>query len=402
MLQGKTVLLGVSGGIAAYKIPNLCSMLVKRGVHVETILTENAGKFVSPIPFESLSGNRCHTDTFDPADTAGIAHIALAKAADLMVIAPATADVLAKLRWGLADDMLTTTALACTCKILLVPAMNTNMYENPATQDNLEALRQRGFLIMEPETGRLACGTTGAGKMPEPADIFDRIEAEISMDKDLSGLRVLVTAGPTREPIDPVRYITNHSSGKMGYALAHAAMLRGADVTLVSGPTSLKYPPLVCTVPVVTAEDMFDAVTARAPEADIIIKAAAVADYTPASVADNKIKKSDSDLTIPLKRTRDILGTLGERRTPDQFLCGFSMETENLLENSRKKLGKKHLDMVVANNVRVAGAGFEGDTNVITMITEQETIELPIMDKEDAAHAILDQILKMRSGVSRS
>ena len=397
MLQGKTVLLGVTGGIAAYKIPNLCSLLVKRGVNVETILTANAQKIVSPIPFESLSGNRCHTDTFDPMDTSKIEHIALARQADLLVIAPASADVIAKLRWGLADDMLTTTALACTCRTLLVPAMNTNMFENPATQENLEALRQRGFLIMEPASGRLACGAVGRGKMPEPWEIFDRIEAEIAFEKDLSGLRVLVSAGPTQEPIDPVRYITNHSSGKMGYALAHAAMLRGAEVTLVSGPTALNYPPLVKTIPVVTAQDMYEAITEHAPQADIIIKAAAVADYTPETVADNKIKKSDSDLSIPLKRTRDIIGHLGQHRVPGQFLCGFSMETEHMLENSRKKLAKKNLDMVVANNLKVSGAGFQGDTNVITMITKDDVTELPMMDKEAAAHAILDKIQALRS-----
>ncbi len=396
MLQGKRVLLGVSGGIAAYKIPNLCSLLVKRGVHVETILTENAQRFVSPIPFESLSGNRCHRDTFDPLDTARVEHIALAREAELLVIAPATADILAKLRWGLADNLLTTTALACTCPILLVPSMNTAMYQNPATQENLEALRQRGFHIMTPASGHLACGAEGSGKMPEPSDIFDRIEALIAREKDMAGLRVLVSAGPTQEPIDPVRYITNHSSGKMGYALAHAAMLRGAEVTLVSGPTALKYPPLVETVPVVTAREMYEAITARASQADLIIKAAAVADYTPAAVADNKIKKSQGDMSIPLCRTQDIIGHLGEHRRPGQLLCGFSMETENMLENSRKKLEKKHLDMVVANNVKVPGAGFQGDTNVITLITAESSVELPLMDKEAAAHAILDRLMEMR------
>lgn len=398
MLNGKHVLLGVTGGIAAYKIPNLCSLLVKQGTQVETVLTENAKKIVSPIPFEALSGNRCHTDTFDPADTKKIEHIALAEWADILVIAPASANMIAKLRWGLADDMLSTTALACTCKKLLVPAMNTNMYENPATQENLNILRQRGFLVMEPISGNLACGAVGPGKMPEPKDIFDRVEAEISCEKDLSGLNILVTAGPTREPIDPVRYITNHSSGKMGYAIAHAAMLRGAEVTLVSGPTALPYPPQVTVIPVVTAQDMYEAVTKHAAEADIVIKAAAVADYTPETVADNKIKKSDSDMSIPLKRTRDILKALGESRKPGQFLCGFSMETENMLENSRKKLVKKNLDMVVANNVKVAGAGFQGDTNVITLITADDARELPLMDKEDAAHAILDEILIRRTG----
>lgn len=300
MLQGKNVLLGVTGGIAAYKIPNLCSLLVKHGVHVETILTENAQKIVSPIPFEALSGNRCHTDTFDPADTKKIAHIDLARQADLLVIAPASANIIAKLRYGLADDMLSTTALACTCKTLLVPAMNTNMYENPATAENLEVLRQRGFLILEPLSGRLACGAVGPGKMPEPQDIFDRIEAEIARDKDLQGLRVLVTRrSPPRRPLTPVRYITNHSSGKMGYAIAHGRHAAGGRGHAGLRPTALKAPPLVETVPVVSARDMYEAVTARAPEADIIIKAAAVADYTPTDVADNKIKKQDGDMSIP-------------------------------------------------------------------------------------------------------
>ena len=392
----KNVLLGVTGGIAAYKIPNLCSLLVKKGFSVETILTANAQKIVSPIPFESLSGNRCHTDTFDPLDTSKIEHIALARNADLLVIAPASANILAKLRWGLADDLLSTTALACTCPILLVPAMNTNMYLNPATQENLEVLRQRGMMIMEPASGHLACGAEGPGKMPEPSDIYDRIEAQLACQKDLQGLRVLVTAGPTQEPLDPVRYLTNHSSGKMGYAIAHAAMLRGADVTLVSGPTALKYPPLVKTIPIVTAQDMYEAVTAEAASADIVIKAAAVADYTPETVADHKIKKSDSDLSIPLRRTQDSLGYLGSHRREGQFLCGFSMETQNMLENSRKKLEKKHLDMIVANNVKDAGAGFQGDTNVITMISRDSVIELPLMDKEEAAHAILTEILARR------
>ena len=390
------VLLGVTGGIAAYKIPNLCSRLVKGGFQVETILTANAQKIVSPIPFESLSGNRCHTDTFDPMDTSKVEHIALARQADLLVIAPASANIIAKLRWGLADDLLSTTALACTCPKLLVPAMNTNMYENPATQENLSVLRQRGYIVMEPLSGHLACGAVGKGKMPEPDDIYDRIEAILACKKDLQGLRILVTAGPTQEPLDPVRYLTNHSSGKMGYAIAHAAMLRGADVTLVSGPTALKYPPLVRTIPIVTAQDMYEAVTREAEHADIIIKAAAVADYTPETVADNKIKKSDSDLSIPLRRTQDILGDLGTHRRPGQFLCGFSMETEHMLENSRKKLTKKNLDMIVANNVKDAGAGFQGNTNVITMITQDSVTQLPLMDKEEAAHAILTEILARR------
>ncbi len=392
----KNVLLGVTGGIAAYKLPNLCSLLVKHGYQVETILTANAQKIVSPIPFESLSGSRCHTDTFDPLDTAKVEHISLARQADLLVIAPASANMIAKLRWGLADDLLSTTALACICKKLLVPAMNTNMYENPATQENLEVLRQRGYLVMEPLFGRLACGDEGLGKMPEPCDIYDQIEAILAREKDMMGLKVLVTAGPTQEPIDPVRYITNHSSGKMGYALAHAAMLRGAEVTLISGPTALKPPPLVKTIPIVTAQDMYDAVTSEAPKADFIIKAAAVADYTPMETADEKIKKSDSDLSIPLKRTKDILSHLGAHRRPGQILCGFSMETKHVLENSRKKLTKKRLDMVVANNLKVAGAGFQGDTNVVTLITEHAVTELPQMDKEEAAHAILTKLLALR------
>lgn len=390
------VLLGVTGGIAAYKIPNLCSRLVKSGFQVETILTANAQKIVSPIPFESLSGNRCHTDTFDPMDTSKVEHIALARQADLLVIAPASANIIAKLRWGLADDLLSTTALACTCPKLLVPAMNTDMYENPATQENLSVLRQRGYIVMEPLSGHLACGAVGKGKMPEPDDIYDRIEAILACKKDLRGLRILVTAGPTQEPLDPVRYLTNHSSGKMGYAIAHAAMLRGADVTLVSGPTALKYPPLVRTIPIVTAQEMYEAVTREAEHADIIIKAAAVADYTPETVADNKIKKSDSDLSIPLRRTQDILGYLGTHRRPGQFLCGFSMETEHMLENSRKKLSKKNLDMIVANNVKDAGAGFQGNTNVVTMITQDSVTQLPLMDKEEAAHTILTEILSRR------
>ena len=396
MSQKKTVLLGVTGGIAAYKIPNLCSLLVKKGYNVETILTENAKKIVSPIPFESLSGNRCHDNTFDPQDTAKIAHIQLADRADILVIAPASANIIAKLRYGLADDMLSTTALACACPKLLVPAMNTNMYENPATQENLRVLEERGFIIMPPDSGRLACGAVGVGKMPQPEDIYDRIEAEIAWEKDLKGLNVLVTAGPTQEPIDPVRYITNHSSGKMGYALAHAAMLRGAKVILVSGQTALKPPPLVETVSIVTARDMYEAVTSNAQRADIIIKAAAVADYTPTAVADNKIKKSDGDMSIPLKRTQDIIGFLGSHRRDGQFLCGFSMETQDMLENSRKKLHKKNLDMIVANNLKVEGAGFQGNTNVITMITADEVIELPLMDKEEVAHAILNKILELR------
>ena len=396
MLKGKTVLLGVTGGIAAYKAAYLASALVKLHANVEVVMTQHATQFIAPLTFEQLTGNRCMVDTFDRNFAHQVEHIALADRTDLVLIAPATANVCAKLAHGLADDMLTTTVLACTCPKLIAPAMNTHMLENPVTQDNLDLLRHYGWEVISPASGRLACGAVGPGKMPDPADIFDRIEAEIAFPKDLSGLHVLVSAGPTQEPIDPVRYITNHSSGKMGYALAHAAMLRGAAVTLVSGPTALKPPPLVNTIPVVTAQDMYEAITQQAPQADIIIKAAAVADYTPATVADNKIKKTDGDMSIPLRRTQDILGHLGSNRIPGQFLCGFSMETENMLENSRKKLQKKHLDMVVANNVKVAGAGFQGNTNVITIITADAAEELPLMDKEEAAHAILDRIVSLR------
>lgn len=391
------VLLGVTGGIAAYKIPNLCSRLVKGGFHVETILTANAQKIVSPIPFESLSGNRCHTDTFDPMDTSKVEHIALAREAELLVIAPADANIIAKLRWGLADDMLSTTALACTCPKLLVPAMNTNMYENPATQENLSVLRQRGFIVMEPLSGHLACGAVGKGKMPEPDDIYDRIEAILACKKDLQGLRILVTAGPTQEPLDPVRYLTNHSSGKMGYAIAREAMLRGAEVTLISGPVALAAPMGVKVVPVTTAQDMLLAVQEALPETDILIKAAAVADYRPETVADNKLKKGEGDMSIPLERTADILAWVAQHRHPGLFVCGFSMETEHMAENSRAKLAKKRLDMIVANNLKTQGAGFGVETNVVTLITPDSTAELPLMPKTQVAQALLTEILRRRA-----
>lgn len=391
-LNGKFIVLGVTGGIAAYKMPNLCSMLAKAGAQTQVILTENAQHIIPPTPFESLTHHKCLTDTFDRNFTMEVEHVALADKANLLLIAPATANIIGKLANGIADDMLTTTALACNCVKMLAPAMNTKMYENPVVQDNLAKLRQYGWIILEPTVGYLACGATGAGKMIEPAEMFEAIEHALACEKDLSGKTVLVTAGPTREAIDPVRYITNHSTGKMGYALAKAASLRGARVILVSGPVNLTPPRFVELAPVVSAQDMFEAVRRYAPQADIIIKAAAVADYTPVSVAENKIKKSDADMSIPLRRTTDILKYLGEHRRSGQFLCGFSMETENMLENSRKKLTKKNVDMIVANNVKVEGAGFGTATNVITIITADSCTELPKMDKLLAAHAVLDAI----------
>ncbi len=392
MLTGKTVLLGVSGGIAAYKAAALASMLKKLHADVCVLMTENATQFISPVTFESLTGNKCVVDTFDRNFQFNIQHISLAKRADVVIVAPATANVLAKFAHGLADDMLTTTVLACTCPKIVAPAMNTHMFENPITQDNLGILRKYGFTVVEPACGRLACGDTGAGKMPEPEELCDYVLQEIQCEKDLAGKRILVTAGPTREALDPVRYLTNHSSGKMGYAIARAAARRGAAVTLVTGPTELPPPRFCEVVPVVSAAEMFEAVTSRSGEMDILIKAAAVADYTPAEVSEDKIKKGDGELSIPLSRTRDILGWLGEHRHPGQFLCGFSMETRDMLENSRKKLQKKHLDMIAANNVKVPGAGFAGDTNVLTLITPDSEEELPLLSKDAAAHRLLDAI----------
>lgn len=396
MFSGKTILIGVSGGIAAYKIPNLVSMLVKQHADVHVILTKGAMEFIPPIPFEALTGNRCLTDTFERTQPPEIHHVSLAKKADLMLIAPASADIIGKLACGIADDMLTSTVLPCRCPILFSPAMNDRMYGNPIVQDNMARLRRYGFIQIDAAVGHLACGDDGQGKMPEPAELFQYIERELAHEKDMAGVKLLVTAGATQEAIDPVRYITNHSSGKMGYAIAKAAMLRGAEVTLVTGKTAIQPPPFVKTVPVVSARDMFEAVTAAAPEQDIIIKAAAVADYTPVTAADQKIKKKDGDLSIPLKRTDDILGWLGQHRTPGQFLCGFSMETEHMLENSRGKLARKGIDLIAANNLRVEGAGFQGDTNVLTLISADEELALPLMSKEQAAMALLDQILKMR------
>ena len=395
MLKGKTVLLGVTGSIAAYKIAYLASALHKLHADVHVLMTENATNFINPITFESLTGNKCLVDTFDRNFQFQVEHVSIAKQADVVMIAPASANVIGKLAHGIADDMLTTTIMACKCKKIISPAMNTNMYENPIVQDNLAILQHYGYEVIEPASGYLACGDTGAGKMPEPEMLLEYILREIAKEKDLSGQKVLVTAGPTQEAIDPVRYITNHSSGKMGYALAKAAMLRGAQVTLVSGPCAIEPPPFVKLVPIVTAKEMFDAVTSVSFEQDIIIKAAAVADYRPAKVFDDKVKKQEGQMSIELEKTDDILQYLGDNRVPGQFLCGFSMETQNMLGNSRAKLGKKHLDMVAANNLKVAGAGFQGDTNVLTLITQDEDVSLQLMSKEDAANVILDKILSI-------
>ena len=396
MLKGKHVVLGITGSIAAYKTAGLASMLVKKGCHVHVLMTENATNFINPITFETLTGNKCLVDTFDRNFEFSVEHVALAKQADVVMIAPASANSIAKLAHGLADDMLTTTVLACRCRKIIAPAMNTNMYENPIVQDNIKICEKYGMEVIKPAVGYLACGDTGAGKMPEPAELFDYIEQEIGAQKDLEGKKILVTAGPTREAIDPVRYITNHSTGKMGCAVAKAAALRGADVTLVTGKTDTPKPRFVKLIEIQSAADMFEAVTAAAAEQDIIIKAAAVADYRPASVSDEKIKKKDDDMSIALERTDDILKYLGEHKPDGQFLCGFSMETENMIGNSRVKLTRKNLDMVAANNVKMAGAGFQGDTNVLTLITQDEEVSLPLMSKEDAAGKILDKILLER------
>lgn len=392
MLQGKTVVLGVTGSIAAYKMANLASMLGKLHAEVHVLMTQNATQFINPITFETLTGNKCLIDTFDRNFQYSVEHVALAKKADIVLVAPATANVIGKIASGIADDMLTTTVMACTCKKLISPAMNTNMFENPIVQDNLSKLKRFGYTIIEPEVGLLACKDVGAGKLPSEEVLLQYILREIRFEKDLGGKKILVTAGPTMERIDPVRFISNHSSGKMGYALANVAMQRGAEVTLVTGKTSLAPPPFVRVIPVESAAEMFEAVTGQAETQDIIIKAAAVADYTPAHVAEEKVKKSDEELSIPLVRTKDILKYLGEHKKYGQILCGFSMETEHLIENSKKKLEKKNLDLVVANNVKVAGAGFGVDTNVVTLIRKDEVKELPQMTKEEAAVAILDEL----------
>ena len=392
MLKGKTVVLGVTGSIAAYKIASLASMLIKQHADVHVIMTQNATNFIHPTAFETLTRHKCLVDTFDRDFQFNVKHVSLAQQADVMMIAPASANVIGKLAHGIADDMLTTTAMACKAPMLIVPTMNTNMYENPILQDNLKVLASYGKKIIEPASGMLACRDVGKGKMPEPEVLFQHILRMIAFDKDLAGKKVLVTAGPTQEAIDPVRYITNHSTGKMGYALAKIAMRRGADVTLITAPTNLPAPLFADVVPVVSAQEMFDAVKERAPQMDIIIKAAAVADYTPVSVSDEKIKKKDGDLSLPMRRTTDILAYLGEHRKPGQFICGFSMETENLVENSKKKLQKKNADLIVANNLRDEGAGFGTDTNVVTLVMEEGIVELPCMSKEEVAEAVLDAI----------
>lgn len=393
MLNGKHILLGITGGIAAYKIANLASMLVKQGCDVHCLMTKNATNFIHPTAFETLTGNKCLIDTFDRNFQFQVEHVSIAKLADLILIAPATANVIGKMAHGIADDMLTTTVLACRCPKLVAPAMNTNMYENPLVQDNIKRLKQFGFGIIEPATGYLACGDTGSGKLPSEQDLFDWIENSIAYEKDLTGKQILVTAGPTVESIDPVRFLTNHSTGKMGYAIAKAATNRGANVTLVSGPTTIKPPLFVDFVPIQSASDMFDAVTKRSSTQDIIIKAAAVADYTPATVSSEKMKKKENDLSIPLIRTKDILAYLGQHRRAGQFLCGFSMETQHMLENSRQKLTKKNIDMIAANCLKEEGAGFAGDTNVLTLITKDKELELEKMTKISAAHRLLDEIL---------
>ena len=395
-LQGKCVILGVTGGIAAYKMASVASGLRKAGAEVHVIMTENATEFITPLTFETLTNHRCVVDTFARDFQYDVAHISLAKAADLILIAPATANVVAKLANGIADDMLTTTVLAARCKKLVAPAMNTAMLENPITQDNLRKLRHYGFGIVEPAVGMLACKDVGSGKLPEPETLLDCIAMELAREKDLAGLRLTVTAGPTQEALDPVRYLTNHSTGRMGYAIAREAMLRGAQVTLISGPTALKPVPGVKTLPVVSAKEMFEAVKQTLPQTDILIKAAAVADYRPATVAEDKLKKSDGAMSIPLERTDDILGWVAQNRHPGLFVCGFSMETRDMVANSQLKLQKKHLDMIVANNLKVAGAGFGVDTNVVTILTPDGIQELPLMGKDQVAGRLLDEIIRRR------
>ncbi len=393
LLKDKHIVLGVSGSIAAYKIASLASMLAKQRADVTVIMTQNATNFINPITFESLTGNKCLVDTFDRNFQHSVEHVALAKKTDVMLVAPASANVIAKAAYGIADDMLTTTLLACQCPKIFAPAMNTRMYQNPVVQDNLKILGKYGMEVVTPASGYLACGDTGEGKMPEPEALYEAIVKALT-PKDLAGKKVLVTAGPTQEKFDPVRYISNHSTGKMGYAVAKAAMLRGADVTLVSGKTAIQPPAGVNVVPVISAADMAQAVKAVADEQDIIIKAAAVADYRPAQTADEKMKKKDGELTVALERTEDILAYLGAHRRERQFICGFSMETEHMLENSRAKLEKKNIDMMVANNLRQEGAGFGTDTNVVTLLTKEETLELPILSKEEVADRMLTFILE--------
>ena len=395
MLKGKTVLLGITGSIAAYKIAYLASALQKLHADVHVLMTENATNFINPITFETLTGNKCLVDTFDRNFQFQVEHVSIAKKADVVMIAPASANVIGKIANGLADDMLTTTVMACRCRKIFAPAMNTAMYENPIVQDNIKKLQHYGYEVITPASGYLACGDTGAGKMPEPETLLEYILREVAFEKDLSGKKILVTAGPTQEAIDPVRCLTNHSSGKMGYAIAKMAMLRGAEVTLVSGPTAIEPPLFVKVVPVTSARDMFEAVTGVSDQQDIIIKAAAVADYRPKQVSEDKVKKKDDQVSIELERTDDILKYLGQHKKDGQFLCGFSMETKDMIGNSRAKLEKKNLDMVAANNLKVEGAGFQGDTNVLTLITQDEEVSLPLMSKEDAALKILDKIISL-------
>lgn len=397
VLSKKNVLLCITGGIAAYKMPNLASMLVKKGCNVNVLMTENACNFITPKTFEALTSNPCIVDTFEKVYPLAIHHIKLASEADYVMVSPASADFLGKMAHGIADDMITSTLLACKCPVAIVPSMNSNMYENPIVQDNISVLRKYGYIIIEPSYGYMACKSVGKGKMPEVSELYLYIEKELAFEKDMQGLKVLITAGATQEPIDPVRYITNHSTGKMGYALAKNAMLRGADVTLITGHTALEKPKFVRVIPVTTAEEMYTAVTEEFQNMDIVVKSAAVADYTPVSVAENKLKKSDKDLCIPLRRTKDILKSIGEKKKDGQFICGFSMETENMLENSVQKMKNKHMDMIVANNLKTAGAGFAADTNVITLITPNSVEALPIMSKEECAEKILDKILKIKT-----
>ena len=402
MLKGKTVVLAVSGSIAAYKIASLASALGKLHADVQVLMTQNATNFINPITFETLTGNKCLVDTFDRNFQYSVEHVALAKRADVVLVAPASANVIGKIVNGIADDMLTTTVMACKCKKIISPAMNTQMFENPIVQDNLKKLEHYGYEVIQPAVGLLACKDVGAGKMPEPETLLEYILREVAYEKDLKGKKILVTAGPTQEPIDPVRYLTNHSSGKMGYAIAKVCSMRGADVTLVSGKTAIKPPLFVDVVPVTTARDMYEAVTSRFDQQDIVIKAAAVADYRPKTISDQKVKKADGELSIEMERTDDILKYLGEHKREDQFLCGFSMETEHMLENSRKKLEKKNLDMIVANNVKVEGAGFAGDTNIVTLITKDDETELPLLSKEETAVEIMNKILEITAEKGRT
>lgn len=395
MLQGKHIVLGITGSIAAYKIASLASMLKKQGADITVIMTQNATNFINPITFETLTGNKCLVDTFDRNFQYSVEHVSLAKQTDVFLIAPASANVIAKAAHGIADDMLTTTLLACECPKIVAPAMNTRMYRNPIVQDNLKILQRYGMEVLTPATGYLACGDTGEGKMPEPEFLFEAILKALH-PKDMKGLKVLVTAGPTREKIDPVRYISNHSTGKMGYAIARAAMMRGAEVTLVTGKTNLTPPADVHTIEITTAADMAQAVKERAADQDIIIKSAAVADYRPKFTADEKMKKKDTDMSIELERTEDILQYLGAHKEKGQFLCGFSMETENMIENSRRKLEKKNLDLIVANNLKEQGAGFGTDTNIVTFLSKEDTVQLPIMSKEEVADRLLSYILEHR------